>query len=263
MLQVLDRVAGDGRVGGDHAVEAVALQDGGHRIDLRRIEVGRDLHEDRHAAAVLRGELRLAFLHRGQQRVERGVTLQVAQILGVRARDVDGHVVGVRVHAVQAQQIVVDGAFDRRGRVLADVQAEDAAAGAEFRLLHVGQEGAETFVVETEPVDQRVRFGQAEHARLRIAALSFRRHGADLDETETHRRQAVDAAAVLVQAGGQADAVRELQARHRHRVVHARLLPQALQRRVLQPGQGAERQLVRVFGVEPEEERAGEGIGQE
>ena len=50
------------------------------------------------------------------------------RFLRVRARDVDGHVVGVRIHAGQADQVVVDRALDRRRRVLADVEAEDAAA---------------------------------------------------------------------------------------------------------------------------------------
>ena len=55
--------------------------------------------------------------------------------------------------------------------------------------------------------------GQAEHARLRIAGLRQRRHRADLDEAEAHRAEGVDAAAVLVEPGGQADAVRESAAR--------------------------------------------------
>ena len=62
---------------------------------------------------------------------------------------------------------------------------------------------------------------------LRVARLRLRRHRADLDEAETHRAQAVDAFAVLVQPGGQADAIGETQAGHGDRVVHARLLPQA------------------------------------
>ena len=34
-------------------------------------------------------------------------------------------------------------------------------------------------------------------------------------------------------------------------------------RRVLQPGHGAQRQLVRGFGIHPEKEGAGEGVGQQ
>ena len=50
---------------------------------------------------------------------------------------------------------------------------------------------------------------------------------------------------------------------HRHRVVDARLLPQALRRRVLQPRERAERQVVGGFRVEAEQEGAGEGVGNE
>ena len=44
-------------------------------------------------------------------------------------------------------------------------------------------------------------------------------------------------------------------------VLDAALRPQALRRRVLQLGDGIEGELVRVFGIEPEEEGAGEGVG--
>ena len=194
----------------------VPLERGGDDADLRRVEVGRDLHEHRHLAAVLLAQLAAAGLQGGEQGVQRLVALQRAQVLRVRAGDVDGHVVGMRVHAGQADQVVVDGALDRRGGVLADVQAEDAAAAPERgRPRDVGQEGVEAVVVETQPVDQRVGRGQPEHARLRVAGLRLRGHRADLDEAEAHRAQAVDAAAVLVQAGRQADAVGEAQAGHR------------------------------------------------
>jgi hypothetical protein len=116
-------------------------------------------------------------------------------------------------------------------------------------------------VVETQPVDQRLRGRQPEDARLRIARLALGRDGTDLDEAEAHRTQAVDAAAVLVQAGGQSDAVREVQPRHPYRIGYARLLPQAHGRRVLQPADAGERQVVGLFGVEAEEEGAGQAVG--
>ncbi len=211
-----------------------------------------------------RGQLDAARLQRREQGVERVVRLQRAQVGGVRAGDVDRHVVGVRVDAVEARQVVVGGALDRRGGVLADVQAEDAAGAAEAaRAPHVGEEGGQPLVVEAEPVDERAGGGQAEHARLRVARLRQRRHRADLDEAEAHRAQAVDGAAVLVEPGGEADAVREAQPGERRRVGHARLRPQALQRRVLQPRQGVERQLVRMLGVEPEQERPHQRVGDE
>ena len=214
-------------------------------------------------AALLRGQLAPARLQGREQGVERLVALQAAQVLGVGAADVDGDVVGVREHAFESDQVVVHRVLDRRRGVLADVQAEHAAGGAKAACaLHVGDEGVEALVVEAQAVDQRVGGRQAEHARLRIAGLRLRRHRADLDEAEAHRAQAVDAAAVLVQAGGQADAVRELQPRHADGVGHARLLPQAHGRRVLQLRDAAQRELVGLLGVEAEEEGAGESVGQ-
>ena len=175
MRQARHRVARQRGVGGDDAVHAVALQRGRDHLDLRLVEVGRDLHEQRHPLALPRGQ-RLALVgDRAEQGVERLVALQRAQVGGVGARDVDRHVVGVRIDAVQADQVVVDRALDRRGRVLADVEAQQhrrlGRVAPEARALHVGDEGVEPFVVEAEPVDQRVALRQAEHARLRVAGL--------------------------------------------------------------------------------------------
>ncbi len=95
---------------------------------------------------------------------------------------------------------------------------------------------------------------------LGVAGLRLRRDGAHLDEAEAHGAQRVDAAAVLVQPRGQPDAVGKAQACDRHRVVDARGLPQPLRRRVLQPRQHAQRQIVCSLGVQAEQERAGQGV---
>ena len=263
MRQVSDRGARDRRVGRDHAVDAVAHERCSNQPNLRLVEVGRDLHEHRYHAAVPRRQRCLALLQRREQHVQRCVVLQGAQVLSVRAGDVDGDIVGVRVHTVQAQQVVVGGAFDRRARVLADVEAEHAALAAKTGTLHVRQEGVQPVVVEAQPVDQCPRFRQPVHARLGIARLRLRRHGADLDETETHRTQSVDAAAILVQAGRQSDAVRKPQPGHRDRVIDACLRHDAHQRRMLNACQRAQRQVMGLFGIEPEQERAGQGVGEQ
>ncbi len=91
-------------------------------------EIRRDLHDERRVLAVLSAQRRLLGLERGQQRGERVVGLQLAQSLGVRRRDVDGHVGRARVDRAQAGDVVVDGARVRRVEILADVEAEDAAA---------------------------------------------------------------------------------------------------------------------------------------
>ena len=96
-----------------------------------------------------------------------------------------------------------------------------AALAAKARPLHVGQKRVQAFVVEAQAVDQGVGLGQAEHARLGVAALGQRRDGADFHKTKAHGGEAVDAAGVFVETGGQADPVGKLDAGHRVRVVDA------------------------------------------
>ncbi len=55
---------------------------------------------------------------------------------------------------------------------------------------------------------------QAEHARLGVARLRARRDGADLDEAEAQRGEAVDVGTVLVEARGQAYRIGEIDAHH-------------------------------------------------
>src|SRR5579885_1996416 len=74
-------------------------------------------------------------------------------------------------------------------------------------------------VVEAEPVDDRALLGQAEHARPRITRLRPRRNRADLDEAEAHAVEGFDALAVLVEPGGEADAIAEFQAHQLHRIL--------------------------------------------
>src|SRR3546814_20994354 len=53
--------------------------------------------------------------------------LQRAQVLRIGRRNIHRHVVGVRIHAFQSQQIIVGGALDGRIGVLADVQPRSEA----------------------------------------------------------------------------------------------------------------------------------------
>ena len=266
MGQAGHRIARHRGVGGDHAGHAVVPQRGGDQLDLGVIQVGRDLDEQRHIAtglaAVLLRQLGLAVLQGAQQRVQCRIALQRAQVLGVGAADVDGDVVGKRVHAVQPQQVVAGCVGDGRAGVFADVQADDAARSAKgMGPLDVGHKACQARVVKAQAVDQRIFLRQAEHARLRVAGLGPRRDGAHLDKAEAHGAQAIDAPAVFVQPRRQADAVGKAQARHRHRIVHPGLLPQALQRRALKGGDGIHRQVVGPLGVKPEQEGAGQRVG--
>ena len=59
-------------------------------------------------------------------------------------------------------------------------------------------------VVEPHPVEQRAVVGQPEHPRWRIARLRLRGDGADLGVAESQRAPGLQARAVLVETGGQA-----------------------------------------------------------
>ena len=179
--------------------------------DLGVVEVGGDLEGDRHVAPVLVGELSLARLELAEEGVELGFALQLAQVFGVGRGDVDGDVARQRVGLVEADQVVVGGALDGGIGVLADVDAEDAAV---LGLLDVADQGVDAVVVETHPVDDALDLGQPEHARLGVARLRARGDRADFDEAAAHAGEAVDGFAVLVEAGGEADAVGELQPHH-------------------------------------------------
>ena len=167
------------------------------------------------------------------------------------------------VDTVQAGQIVVDGILDGRGRVFADVQAQDASGLAERSLLHIGHEGIQTFVVEAQTVDQGVGFGQAEHAWLGVAGLALGRDGAHLHKAKAHATKGVDASCVFVQSCGQADAVGEFEACQFNGIVHQTVAPGPLGRRALQPGKGVQGDLVGGFGIKAEEKGAGKRIGQQ
>ena len=160
----------------------------------------------------------------------------------------------MRIDPVQAEQVVIDRVFNRCRRVFADVQAQQQGVFdflvAKARFLHVGDKGLQAFVVEAKPVDQCVGLRQAEHARLGVAGLRFRRDGADFDKTETHGGQAIDATRVFVQSGGQAHAVGEAQPGQLDRVVNTARAIGPCQRRALGARQRGHGQFVGGFCVE-------------
>ena len=162
----------------------------------------------------------------------------------------------MRVHAVQANQVVVYRVFNGRGGVFTDVQAQHqavlAALLAHGRLLHIGDKGVEAVVVEAQAVDQRVGLGQAKHARLGVARLRLGRDGTDFDKAKSHGSQAVDAAGVFIQASGQADAVGKGKAGQRDRVTDAAGAVSHGERRALGARQRCHGQFVGRFGVESE-----------
>ncbi|MPN00679.1 hypothetical protein SDC9_147875 [bioreactor metagenome] len=168
----------------------------------------------------------------------------------------------MRIHALQADQIVAGGFFDGCDSVLADVQAQQhgLALRAGPRLLHVADERVQPFVVEAQAIDQRVGLGQTEHARLGVARLRLGGDGAHLHKTKSHGGQAVNDACILVQARRHAHAIREVQTRKLDRVIHRRLAPRPLQRRALALRQHVHGEFMGLFRVHVEENWASECV---
>ena len=153
MRHALDSLPAERGVGGNHAIHGVALQGGGNHFNLRFVQVRRNLHKNRYGFTVRLLELLATFGNGAQQAVQRFIALQGTQILGVRTGDVDGDVVGLRVDAVQASQVIIHRVFDRRDSVFADVQAQQQrqlATGllAKSGCPHMAQKGVQPFIVK-------------------------------------------------------------------------------------------------------------------
>ena len=168
----------------------------------------------------------------------------------------------MRVNRRKAGQVIGAGVFHRRGSVLADVepQHEWPAADSAGRG-HMGHEGLQALVVEAKAVDQRLGLRQAEHAGLGVACLRQRCDRAQFDKAKAHGVPTGDAAGVFIQAGGQADPVRQLQARQRHRVVHPLLGVDMAQHVVLGALDQAQGQVMRCLRVHAEQKRAQHAVG--
>src|SRR3546814_14603954 len=107
--------------------------------------------------------------------LERVAELQAAQARRVRRTDVDGDVACVVIDLVQAEQVVLLGALDRRIEILADVDTEDAL---EPGGLYPSQQRIYTMVIETHAIDDRLGLGQAEYPWLgEIGRAAYRERG--------------------------------------------------------------------------------------
>src|SRR5262249_51905359 len=124
-----DSIARQRGIGGDDRFDLVPLEGIGYRTYARAVEIGRNLHRQRHVPAVRLREVLLLALEHGEQPVELVPPLQLAQPLSVGRRDVDRYVARDRVHFAQAIAIVVSGMLEWRLGVLADVDPQHAAVG--------------------------------------------------------------------------------------------------------------------------------------
>src|ERR1700690_2090069 len=101
----------------------------------------------------------------------------------------------MRVDLAHAGQIIVAGALDRRIKILADADAANPRIAAACKLC---DEMIDAFVVEAHAVDEAMDRTQPEEARLRVAWLRSRRHGAEFDVAEAERPERIQIVAVLV-----------------------------------------------------------------
>ena len=115
-------------------------------------------------------------------------------------------------------------------------------------------------VVETHAVDDRTRFGQAEHPWPRVAGLRPGRDGADFEETEAQCGQGVDVVAVFIEACSQPDRIRDLDAHDA--AGHRRNAGQAWTQHTGARGdlQRLQRQVMGGFGIQREQQGAEQGI---
>jgi ribose 5-phosphate isomerase A len=127
--------------------------------------------------------------------------------------------------------------------------------------LHIGNEGIQPAVVEAQAVDECVGRGQAEHAGLGVAGLGQWRDGADFHKAKAHGAQAVDTAGVFVQASSHAHAVGKRQPRQGDGIVHLAVAVGQLEWVALAGRQAGHGDVVGDFGVQIEQNAAGEGVG--
>ncbi|MNL14617.1 hypothetical protein D3C87_1355660 [compost metagenome] len=260
MRQALDRLARDRGVGGNHPVDAVPHQRIADIADLVVVQVRRNLQRQRHIALVLVGQALLGGFQRGEQAVQLARALQLAQVLGIRRRDVHRHVARVRIDALEAVEVVVSRALDRGVGVLADIQAQHAALGLPARRLHVGHEGIHAAIVEAHAVDQRIGLRQPEHARTRVAGLGARRDRAHLDKAEAERGKTVDVRAVLVETGRQPHGVREAHAHDGARIGGDGVAKATGQAHALGAHEVVQREMVGILRIHGEQGGAKQGI---
>ncbi|MNK96990.1 hypothetical protein D3C87_1173020 [compost metagenome] len=257
MLHAFDAHAAQGGVGGDDRIHTGFDQ---RLRNLRGFFVGHvrgDLDRQRHVFAVTQRQFRTACGQVGQQLLERIAELQAAQARRVRRADVDRHIAGVGVDLVQADQVIVDRALDRRIEVFANIDTQHALV---LGRRHTGQQVIDAEVVEAHAIDDRLGFRQTEQARLRIARLRTRSDGADFDKTETQLRKAVDGRAILVQASRQTHRVRKVQAHDIHRHFCRRLAQQAVEPQTSARADQVQGQIVGSFRGKFEQQLTGQGV---
>mmetsp|Transcript_22683 Transcript_22683/g.37257 ORF Transcript_22683/g.37257 Transcript_22683/m.37257 type:complete len:241 (+) Transcript_22683:2598-3320(+) len=188
------------RVGCDDGADPRVL---GHFGDVGEVlirQVGGDLEEDRHLAPHLH--------HTIKQGGQCHRSLQVAQLFGVGAGDVDGRKVDMIAAVFQHAGKVVG--FAAAVLVGTQIEANGHALGT------AGQPGTDRVhpvIVEPKSVDGGGVLGQPKEPWFGIAGLCKGCGGPHLDPAEPRPAERRDGGGVLVKAGGKANGVGQIQTR--------------------------------------------------
>ena len=155
-------------------------------VEFGQAQIGCDLEQHRRIAGV-RAHPLARVDHLGQEIVERGRLLQVAQARRIRRRYIDGEIARHRREDFDQLDVIRDAIIGIL--VGADIDADDAA---EMRAPgQPPQHRLRAVIVETHAVDDGLVALQPEQPRPRIAGLRLRRHRADFNEAETQPQQGI------------------------------------------------------------------------
>ena len=194
-------------VGHDQPVDAAGQRHLGDVALVLLRQVGRYLQKQRRRVAARRDRCRPSVQRPPQQLGQRLAALKCAQARRVGRRDVDHQIRRQGGEPADADHVVGGGVG--RFLVLADIGADQPGPPAP-RFQPAGDR-VQPVVVEAIAVDHRLGFRHAEDARAGIARLRTRRHAADLDEAEALGEHGIGHFRILVEAGGKADRIGEVQ----------------------------------------------------
>ncbi len=180
--------------------------------DLFVVEVWGHLQEHGDVPTVRRRGGVAGLAHASEQIVERLRRLEIAEPGRVRGAHVHREVRGDGGERLDAGDVVGESVV--RILVGADVDADDPRTASP--PAEASERGLMPGVVEPEAVDDSLVLRQPEHPRARVARLGLRRDRSDLDEPEAHPQERVRRLGILVEAGGHADRVRELEPERAH-----------------------------------------------
>ena len=197
-------VAGEGGVGGDDAGDAAVdrgLDDVGELVVGR----GRGRSSGRSGAGRARRALAAMTPERSAARAARPWSSRSRSVFGEETLTVAKSTKGPACVSTSAKSAARSALSLLAPRLRPTIAAGRAGGEA-------GGDGRGAVVVEAEAVDDRAVLRAGGRGGARVAGLRARGGGADLDEAEAGAAEGGDGAGVLVEAGGEAERVRQVEA---------------------------------------------------